>query len=74
MARPTYDPNVLLRKHVVEILTRQLRASLDGNPRPTAEVLDEVDALIADDFGARLQDAFHEIRCEGEGALDVLEK
>jgi hypothetical protein len=56
--RAVCDPNAILRKRVIEIITRQLRASLDGNPRPAAEVLDEVDAVIADDFSARLQAEF----------------
>jgi hypothetical protein len=59
--RPLYDPNVILRKRVLEIATRQLRAALDGAPRPAAEVLDEIDDVIADDFSARLQDAIQEI-------------
>jgi hypothetical protein len=66
MARPPHDPNVLLRKRLVEIVTCQLRASLDGNPRPTAEVLGEMDDVIADDFAARLQDAISEIRLNDE--------
>lgn len=64
--RPVYDPNVLLRKRIAEIFARQLRAALDGNPRPAAEVLDEIDAVIADDFNARLQDAVSEIRLNDE--------
>jgi hypothetical protein len=64
--RPVYDPDVHLAKRAVEIVVRQLRASLDGNPRPAAEVLDEIAAVIADDFAARLQDAISEIRCESE--------
>jgi hypothetical protein len=60
MARPVYDPNVRLRRRILGIVTRQLRAALEGNPRSVAEVLDELDAVIADDFNARLQDALHE--------------
>jgi hypothetical protein len=60
--RGIHDPNVRLRKRVLEIVTHQLRAALNGKPRPAAEVLDEIDAVIADDFNARMQDAISEIR------------
>jgi hypothetical protein len=66
MARPIYDPSVTLRKRIIKTLARQLRAALDGNPRPAAEVLDEIDALIVDDLDARLQDAIQEIRLNDE--------
>ena len=64
--RAVCDPNAILRKRVIEIITRQLRASLDGNPRPAAEVLDEVDAVIADAIHEAVQDAISEIRLNNE--------
>jgi hypothetical protein len=66
MTRPIYDPVVRVRKDVIRIVLCEVREALQGNPRPVAEIWNDVETLIEDYGNERAQDAISEIRCESE--------
>jgi len=66
MTRPVYDPVVRVRKDVFRVVLCEVRETLQGNPRPVAEIWNDVETLIEDYGNERVQDAISEIRLNNE--------
>jgi hypothetical protein len=66
MTRPIYDPAVRVRKDIIRIVVCEVRETLQGNPRPVAEIWNDIETLIEDYGNERVQDTLSEIRCESE--------
>jgi hypothetical protein len=64
MTRPVHDPVVRVRKDAIRIVVCEVRETLNGNPRPVAEIWDDIETLIEGYGNERVQDA--EIRHDDE--------